>query len=123
MILYANLVISFDSIEGNGCNCRIERSENLQVTDYEGGLCIDINISILSLQQLKNYHFPNSVRKHVMTRSTLPSIKTKQYINKTKARLENEHLQKQLFYHCIMSRVCDTTIDPMNRYNGDYSLY
>lgn len=38
-----------DSIEGNGCNCRIERSENLQVTDYEGGLCIDISISILSL--------------------------------------------------------------------------
>lgn len=23
----------------------------------------------------------------------------------------------------IMCRVCDTTIDPMNRYNGHYSLY
>ncbi|KAK8830901.1 hypothetical protein WA577_003602, partial [Blastocystis sp. JDR] len=57
--------------------------------------------------QLKNYHFPNSVRKHVLTRSILPSIKTKEYIYKVKARLENEKLRE----------VCNNHIDPMNRYN------
>lgn len=49
MILYAYSFISFDFIEGNDRNCRIKRSENLQVTDYEGGLCIDIDTLILSL--------------------------------------------------------------------------
>ncbi|KAK8806474.1 hypothetical protein WA588_003042, partial [Blastocystis sp. NMH] len=60
---------------------------------------------------LKNYHFPNSVRKHVMTRSVLPSIKTKAYIYGVKARLDDQHLQQ----------VCDNRIDPMNRYNEDFT--
>ena len=43
-----------------------------------------------------------------MMRSTLPSIKAKQYINKTKARLENEHLQE--FVLCFLLLVVEFVI-------------
>lgn len=43
-----------------------------------------------------------------MMRSTLPSIKAKQYINKTKARLENEHLQE--FVSCFSVLVIEYAI-------------
>lgn len=63
------------------------------------------------------------MRKHVLTRSILPSIKTKEYIYKVKARLENEKLREWEYHALLMPRVCNNHIDPMNRYNEDYSLY
>ena len=63
------------------------------------------------------------MRKHVLTRSILPSIKTKEYIYKVKARLENEKLREWEYYVVLMRRVCNNHIDPMNRYNEEYSLY
>ena len=63
------------------------------------------------------------MRKHVLTRSILPSIKTKEYIYKVKARLENEKLREWGSSFSVTSRVCDNHIDPMNRYNEDCSLY
>lgn len=53
----------------------------------------------------------------------MPSIKTKEYIYKVKARLENEKLREWEYHAIMMRRVCNNHIDPMNRYNEDYSLY
>lgn len=53
----------------------------------------------------------------------MPSIKTKEYIYKVKARLENEKLREWEYDAVLMRRVCNNHIDPMNRYNEDYSLY
>ena len=36
---------------------------------------------------------------------------------------ENEKLREWEYYVVLMRRVCNNHIDPMNRYNEDYSLY